>query len=185
LICFFYQKLKIAGIVLNTELGLQHTVLVELGSNQLLDAVCGIEQLADALVNVKSGDHKSNVLAHIDLGVPGSLAKLGSTVDEVGGEDLADNAVLVCAVELLESVAEETEGSEYEYSLSTSGLQLSCNVENGLTGGNDFARAAAAAQVAAGQAQAATGQAVSAQSHGGVQVQTLGGAQALVQEEEH
>ena len=57
--------------------------------------------------------------------------------------------------------------------------------QDGLTGGNDFARAAAAAQVAAGQAQAATGQAVSAQSHGGVQVQTLGGAQALVQEEEH
>ena len=70
--------------------------------------------------------------------------------------------------------------------------------QDGLTGGNDFARAAAAAQMAAGQAQAASGQGSGAQGTsgsapgqagaaygtGGVRVQTLGGAQALVQEEQ-
>ena len=69
--------------------------------------------------------------------------------------------------------------------------------QDGLTGGNDFARAAAAAQ-AASQAQAASGQGPDAQGTsgsapgqpgaaygtGGVRVQTLGGAQALVQEEQ-
>ena len=69
--------------------------------------------------------------------------------------------------------------------------------QDGLTGGNDFARAAAAAQ-AASQAQTASGQGSGAQGTsgsapgqagavsgtGGVRVQTLGGAQALVQEEQ-
>ena len=69
--------------------------------------------------------------------------------------------------------------------------------QDGLTGGNDFARAAAAAQ-AASRAQAASGQGPDAQGTsgsapgqagaaygtGGVRVQTLGGAQALVQEEQ-
>lgn len=70
--------------------------------------------------------------------------------------------------------------------------------QDGLTGGDDFARAAAAAQAAsaanvsaaqqgtvAGQAAAAqtAGQTAAAHASGGVQVQTMGGAQALVQEE--
>ena len=66
--------------------------------------------------------------------------------------------------------------------------------QDGLTGGDDFARAAAAAkaaseaqvqeavQQASGQEAAqAAGQAV---PHSGVRVQTMGGVQALVQEEE-
>ena len=60
--------------------------------------------------------------------------------------------------------------------------------QDGLTGGDDFARAAEAAQAAAqAQIQGAAAQnagEVQTQTAGGVQVQTLGGAQALVQEEE-
>ena len=60
--------------------------------------------------------------------------------------------------------------------------------QDGLTGGDDFARAAEAAQAAAqAQVQGAAAQnagEVQTQTAGGVQVQTLGGAQALVQEEE-
>lgn len=67
--------------------------------------------------------------------------------------------------------------------------------QDGLTGGDDFARAAAAAKAASeaqvqeaaraeAQAQAAQAQAAQVQSQGGVQVQTMGGMQALVQEEE-
>ena len=60
--------------------------------------------------------------------------------------------------------------------------------QDGLTGGDDFARAAAAARAAsAAQVSAAaqgTAPGAQVQSHGGVQVQTMGGMQALVQEEE-
>lgn len=63
--------------------------------------------------------------------------------------------------------------------------------QDGLTGGNDFARAAAAAKAASeAQVQQAAQEAAqqttqqAAQHTGGVKVQTMGGVQALVQEEE-
>ena len=56
--------------------------------------------------------------------------------------------------------------------------------QDGLTGGDDFARAAAAAQAASAAQVTAAAQAAQVQTRGGVQVQTMGGAQALVQEEE-
>ena len=63
--------------------------------------------------------------------------------------------------------------------------------QDGLTGGNDFARAAAAAKAASeAQVQQAAQEAAqqttqqAAQHTGGVKVQTMGGMQALVQEEE-
>ena len=64
--------------------------------------------------------------------------------------------------------------------------------QDGLTGGNDFARAAAAAKAASAAQVTAAAQGVQTQTQGGVQtqtqggvqVQTMGGVQALVREEE-
>ena len=53
-------------------------------------------------------------------------------VDEVGGKYLVDNSVLVVLVELFKSVYEETEGGEYEDTVSTALLHLCGNIEHGI-----------------------------------------------------
>ena len=59
--------------------------------NQRLDSLSRLEKVADSLVAVESVDDKSNVFAQVNRNVPLSRKKLGSTVDEVCGEDFGDN----------------------------------------------------------------------------------------------
>ena len=115
-------------------LGLDSSVLVYLGVEQLLYSVNGVEQRADAVIGVERGNDKSNVFCHINLGVPGAGTKLLGAIYEVGGEDLVDSTVVVRLVDLLKTVAEQTEGCEYENSLCALGLELSCDVKNGFAG---------------------------------------------------
>ena len=57
---------------------------------------------------------------------------IGGAVDKVGGKYLVDNSVLVVLVELFKSVYEETEGGEYEDTVSTALLHLCGNIEHGI-----------------------------------------------------
>ena len=63
---------------------------------------------------VQSINDVSNVLTHITVDIPLSLKQFRSLVDQVGGQNLVDNAVLVSLVELVQTVGEEAEGGEYE-----------------------------------------------------------------------
>ena len=49
-----------------------------------------IKKMADGLVVVESIDYVCNVLAHVNLGVPGTGKKLGSPVNKVGCENTGD-----------------------------------------------------------------------------------------------
>ena len=92
-----------------------------------------IKKMADCSVVVKSINDISNVLAHINLGVPLSFKKLGRSVYKIGSEYLVDNSLLVSLVKILETVAEKTEGCEYEDALCSLVLKLLCNVDNRVT----------------------------------------------------
>ena len=55
---------------------------------------------------VQSIDDVSNVLTHITVDIPLSLKQFRSLVDQVGGQNLVDNAVLVSLVELVQTVGD-------------------------------------------------------------------------------
>ena len=95
-----------------------------------------VEKMAYCSVVVEGIDYVSHVLAHINLGVPISCKKLGGSVNEVGGEYLVNYALLVGLVDIIKTVAEQTEGSKGEDTVSTLLLELSCYVDNRVTGGN-------------------------------------------------
>ena len=95
-----------------------------------------VEKVADSTVVVKSVDNVRNVLAKVDLLIPFSRKKLGSSVHKVCGEYLRDSSLFVRLVHILKTVTEETEGSEYEYSLCALSLKLLSYVDNGITRGD-------------------------------------------------
>ena len=64
-----------------------------------MDLLRLIKKMADGSVMVKSIYDVSNILTHINLGIPLSRKKLGSSVNKVGCEDLADSAVLVSLID--------------------------------------------------------------------------------------
>ena len=95
-----------------------------------------IKKVADSLIVVKSINDICNVLAHINLRVPLSCKELRLSVNKVGSEDSCKYAISVSLIDSLVAVAEETEGGEYEDSLSALVLKLLSNVKNGLAGGD-------------------------------------------------
>ena len=80
--------------------------------HQSIDTIGGVQQIADGLIMVQVFDQICNVLAHIDLNVPRSCAKLCGTVNQVGGEDLLNQALVNSLVEELQSGCEQTESSD-------------------------------------------------------------------------
>ena len=76
---------------------------------------------------VQSINDVSNVLTHITVDIPLSLKQFRSLVDQVGGQNLVDNAVLVSLVELVQTVGEEAEGGEDEDLVGFTLLQSSGN----------------------------------------------------------
>ena len=95
-----------------------------------------IKKMADCSVVVEGINNVSNVLTHIDLGIPLSLEKLGGSVNHIGGEYLVDKTVAVSLVKLFKTVTEKTKGSKYENTLCTLILKLLSNVDNGVARGN-------------------------------------------------
>ena len=96
----------------------------------LVNSVSLVKKMADCSVVVECINDICNVLAHINLGVPVSCKKLGSSVNEVGGKDLINNSLLVSLVKLIIAVSEQTEGCKHEYTLCTLFLKLLCYVNN-------------------------------------------------------
>ena len=95
-----------------------------------------IKKVADGSIVVKGVDYIRNVLAHINLGIPLALKKLGSSVNKVCGEDSGDDAVLVSLIHTVKTVAEETEGGKYEDALCALIFKLLRNVDNRIAGGD-------------------------------------------------
>ena len=104
--------------------------------NDCVDSLCGIKQFADSCIVVESVDDVGNVLAHINVNVPGLFQKTGTAVYQVGGKYLGDGTVSISLIELLKAIGEETKGGECEDSLSASLLELRANVQHGLAGGD-------------------------------------------------
>ena len=86
---------------------------------QVVNALCGVEQIADRFVVVERVDDVCHVLAHINLRVPLAGLQLGGAVNEVGGEDTGDRAVSVSLVKLVQTVSEQTERVEAEDAVCT------------------------------------------------------------------
>lgn len=91
---------------------------------QLVDPADGIEKLGDRLVVIESIDKKRDILTHINLGVPFATLDIVCAVGKVGGKDAVEHTFLIHLVELIKSVAEQTEGSEYEDALCSSFLEF-------------------------------------------------------------
>ena len=104
--------------------------------DESVDLLDGVEDVADRLVVVEGVDDVGNVLAHTYLNVPGLVCKLGIVIDEVGGKDLVDDTFLISLIKALKTVGEEAEGSEVEDSLCAALLDLLCNVEERVAGGD-------------------------------------------------
>lgn len=82
--------------------------------DERLDAVVGVKQAAEAAVVVQAGHDVGDILAHIRLNEPGPLLEFRRAVGQVGGDDAADGSLFVGAVESLQPVGEEREGSSGE-----------------------------------------------------------------------
>lgn len=93
-----------------------------------------IEKMTDSSIMVKSINDICNILAHIDLRIPLSLQQLGSPVNKVGGKYLGEYTLGICLIDILKSVAEQTESCEDEDPLSTLFLKLICNIKDRVTG---------------------------------------------------
>ena len=89
-----------------------------------MNLLCGVKERAYRTVAVECVYHESNVLAHIDLGVPFLFEKSVRMIDEVCGEAFCEEPFFVRLIEYFKSVCEKAEGYEEEDSLST--LSLSC-----------------------------------------------------------
>ena len=98
--------------------------------DEIMDAFNGIEQIADGLVMVEGIDDICNVLAHINLNVPLLGEQFGRTVDKVCGEDLVKDTVLICSIDFLKAIGEETEGFEDEDTLCALLLELNSDIED-------------------------------------------------------
>ena len=101
-----------------------------------VDLLDGVKNEADRLVVVEGIDDVGNVLAHAYLNVPLLLCQSGVVIDEVGGKDLIDDTVLVSLIEALKTVGKESEGGKSINSLRAALLDLLCNVEERVTGGD-------------------------------------------------
>ena len=73
-----------------------------------------IKKMADCSVVVKCINNIRYILAHINLSVPISGKKLGSSVYKVCCEDLRNYALFIGLVHLIKSVTEKTKGCECE-----------------------------------------------------------------------
>ena len=100
-----------------------------------MDLLGLIEEIAYSSIVVESIDNVSNVFAHINLAVPFSCKKLRSSVNKVSGEDLSEYAVSVSLIHIFKTIAEQTEGCEYEDTLSALILELLAYVDNRISGG--------------------------------------------------
>lgn len=86
-------------------------LLFVITGDERLDAVVGVKQAAEAAVVVQAGHDVGDILAHIRLNEPGPLLEFRRAVGQVGGDDAADGSLFVGAVESLQPVGEEREGS--------------------------------------------------------------------------
>ena len=101
-----------------------------------MDSLNGVKEVADSAVVVEGIDDVCNVFAKVNLYIPLLLLKLFRTIDKVGGEYLVKVTLLVRLVDNFKTVAEKTEGNEYEYALSTFFLELRCDLNNRVAGGD-------------------------------------------------
>ena len=95
-----------------------------------------IEQVAYGLVVVKSVNYVCNVFTKVNLFVPLSFKKFGSSVNKVSSEYLGKYPFLVSLVHILKTVAEEAKGGKYENTICTLILELLSDVDYGIAGGN-------------------------------------------------
>ena len=85
---------------------------------------------------VQSINDVSDVLTHIAVDVPFSLKQFRSLVDQVGGQYLIDDAVLISLGELVQTVGEETKSGEDEDLICLALLQSSGNFQHAFAGGD-------------------------------------------------
>ena len=71
--------------------------------HKIMDALNGIEQIANGVVMVKGVDNIRNVFAHIYLNEPISVIELGTSVNKVCTEDLIKGLICVSLVKLFKS----------------------------------------------------------------------------------
>ena len=76
--------------------------------HKIMDSVNGIEKLADGAVAVHGIDDISNVFCHINGCVPRAFIDLGIVLVEVWGNDLINDSVFVCFVDLCGTGCKET-----------------------------------------------------------------------------
>ena len=99
-----------------------------------MDALRMIKEMADRSIMVEGIDYVRYVLTHIYLCIPFSQEKLGGSVNQVSCEYLRKDSAFISSIKLFVTIAEETEGCKYEYSVSSLALELLCYVDYGLTG---------------------------------------------------
>lgn len=85
---------------------------------------------------VQCVDDVCNVFAHVTADVVRLLQQLRCLIYQVGGQHAGDVAFLICLVELLQAVGEQTEGGKDEDPVGFAALQLGSNLQNTLAGGD-------------------------------------------------
>ena len=105
-------------------------------SQQFVDSVNRLKQTADGFVVVQSIDEVSDVFGHINFLIPWTVDQFLWTVVQVGGEDFGNVTSFVSFVEVLQTIAEQTEGGADEDSVCTGSFQFFTDIQNGVTGGD-------------------------------------------------
>ena len=101
-----------------------------------LDPLHRIEQIADGSIVIQGVDDIGDVFAHIAVDVPLAAEKLRCLVDQIGGQDTMDQAVLICLVKSVKTGGEEAEGGEDKDLIGFALLEGACHFQNTLAGGD-------------------------------------------------
>ena len=102
--------------------------------NDVQDLLPGIKQIADGTVVVECIDDISKILAHATADIPGAVLQFGFLINEIGGDDLVDDAIFIGFVEFLDAVCEQAKGLADEYSFRFALFELSRHFDDAVAG---------------------------------------------------
>ena len=57
---------------------------------------------------IQSVNNVGDVFAHVTVDIPLALQKFGSLIDHIGGQNPVNNAVFISAVELVQTIGEQS-----------------------------------------------------------------------------
>ena len=83
---------------------------------------------------IESVDQISHVLTHIDFRIPVTGEQLRIAIDQVGRENLIEQAFFICLIKMFQTVREQAEGTEAKNPLGASFFELLGHVEEGFAG---------------------------------------------------